>query len=126
MSNVIPVLDHDDADFQPTGFSRPRTFPTRRGYKAVNFDNTPATVFSELARGNLADVEVEQEQDDRPQNSSPPTESTTLEITSVVIAVLIFVAVVVVITIMVVRARKYALRERASSSTDALANTQRP
>ncbi|KAF6806593.1 hypothetical protein CSOJ01_08742 [Colletotrichum sojae] len=100
MSNVIPVLDHDDDDFQPTGYSRRRSLPIRRGYKAVSFNNTPATVFSELARGNIADVEVEQDQDDRPQNSGPPTKSTALDITSVVIAVLIFVAVVVIITMM--------------------------
>ncbi|KAF6845487.1 hypothetical protein CMUS01_00062 [Colletotrichum musicola] len=126
MSNVIPVLDHDDDSFQPTGYSRRRSLPIRRGSKAVSFHNTPATVFSQLARGNIADVEVEQEQDDRPQSSGPTAESSALDITSVVIAVLIFVAAVVIITMMVVRARKSALRERASSSTDALANAQRP
>ncbi|KAF6827340.1 hypothetical protein CPLU01_09126 [Colletotrichum plurivorum] len=100
MSNVIPVLDHDDDDFQPTGYSRRRSLPIRRGSKAVSFHNTPATVFSELARGNIADVEVDQEQDDRPQSSGPTAESSALDITSVVIAVLIFVAVVVIITMM--------------------------
>lgn len=154
MSNVIPEpRDLNDDEFQPTAFPRPEMSVTRRGHKAVNLDTTlpvnfprpetflhrrghkatnldntpPVTVYLKLAERDSADVQVvEQDQHYRPRKSSTRTEATALEVASVVIAILAFVAVVVIIAIMVLKARRSALRERASSSTDAVANAQRP